>query len=161
MFTVAPLGANPCPVLNGSSAENAPTFTLCPPPGTPAARHCSTPVLYLCCGEAQSPGSPGSRAQHWFGQSRSQKILSSSDQENPKPAKTSGDPDLHMLSRSLRLGWSFRVVLSKLGGTFAKSAETPISKAVQARVACPFLTRTPVLYSFPHSHLPPTEVHPT
>lgn len=49
MFTVAPLGANSCPVLNGSSAENAPTFMLCPPPGTPAARHCSTPAPPLSC----------------------------------------------------------------------------------------------------------------
>lgn len=53
VFTAAPLGANSCPVLNGSSAENAPTFMLCPPPGTPAARHCSTPVLSLHCGEVQ------------------------------------------------------------------------------------------------------------
>lgn len=161
MFTVAPLGANPCPVLNGSSAENAPTFMLCPPPGTPASGHCSTPVLSLCCGEAPSPGSPGPHAQ-WFGQNQSQKILSSSDQENPEPAKTSSNSDPHMLSRSLRPGWSFRVILSKLGETFAKSAETPTSKAGQARVACPSQTSTPVLHSFLHSHLPPTGVptHP-
>lgn len=127
MFTVAPLGPIPCPVLNGSSAENTPTFILSPPPGTPASRHCSPtapPLSCLCTVERFQvqavldlvPSGLGRTSLRRYSAAQTR---TSKDKQRLRP---------HMLSGSLRPGWSFRVILSKLGGTFAKSAETPTSK---------------------------------